>query len=66
MAGVENKLLGVIHSRKFWTLVAGLVTTAGAFATGQIDGAHALYAAIGLFGTYIVGTGVEDAGRKTP
>lgn len=48
------------QSRKFRTLLAGLLTTYAAYLSGNVDERTALVAAIGLFATYITGVAVED------
>lgn len=64
MQAYESKLLRLVKSRKFWALVSALVATGGAYATGAIDAAHALNAALAALGVYILGTGIEDNGRS--
>ncbi len=57
---MPDKLLFIIKSRKFWTLVASLVAAAGAYATGEVSVWQALIAAIGALAVYAGATALED------
>jgi hypothetical protein len=54
------KLAALVRSRKFWTLVASLAATGGAYATGEISAWQALIAAITALSVYAGATAVED------
>jgi hypothetical protein len=58
-----TQLNRVLHSRKFWALVAALLATVGTFASGQISGWEALQAIIAALAVYSTGVAIEDAGR---
>ena len=55
---MENKLIALLKSRKFWAAVAGLVTAVMGERAG-VD-AEMLTGAIGVFIAYILGTALED------
>ncbi len=58
-----QKIQRLFQSRKFWVLIAGLVTIAGALATDQIDGWQAVQAAIAALAVYSTGIAIVDAGE---
>ena len=58
-----QKIQRLFQSRKFWILIAGLVTIAGALATGQIDAWQAVQAAIAALAVYSTGIAIVDAGE---
>ncbi|MDP7260309.1 MAG: hypothetical protein QF376_05460 [Anaerolineales bacterium] len=55
-----DKIITVLRSRKFWTLVAALVAIAAGYAQGEIDVWQALQALIAATSAYSVATGVES------
>ena len=57
-----NKLLRLLQSRKFWVLVAAIVTIAGSYATNQVDAWQALQALIAALAAYTAGIAIVDAG----
>jgi hypothetical protein len=61
---VVEKLQKLLKSRKFWVLVAAVVTAAGAQATGQIDGWQAVQAIVAALAAYSVSIGIVDAGAE--
>jgi ABC-type branched-subunit amino acid transport system permease subunit len=61
-----SKLYLLLHSRKFWALIAAIVAVATALATGQISEWQALQAAIAALAAYITGTAIDDAGNMKP
>lgn len=61
-----SKLYLLLHSRKFWALVAAIIAVAAALATGQISEWQALQAAIAALAAYITGTAIDDAGNMKP
>lgn len=58
---MKAKILFVLISRKFWTLVASLATTAGMFAGKQVTGPQALAAFVAAFAAYKLATAIEAA-----
>jgi hypothetical protein len=58
-----QKIQRLFQSRKFWVLIAGIVTISGAFATGQIDGWQATQALIAALAAYSTGIAIVDAGQ---
>lgn len=60
---MPDKLHDLLISRKFWGLVASLVTIAAGFYTGQVDATSTINAVVAAFGLYAVGTGIENAGK---
>jgi hypothetical protein len=59
-----EKLQKLLRSRKFWALVAAVVTAAGAHATGQIDAWQAIQAIVAALAAYSVSIGLVDAGAE--
>jgi hypothetical protein len=57
-----QKIQMLFQSRKFWVLIAGIVTIAGAYATGQIDGWQSVQAIIAALAAYTTGIAIVDAG----
>jgi len=56
---LQEQLLGVLRSRKFWATVLSLAGTAVAYSYGKIDSQTAVLAGIAALGAYCVGTGLE-------
>lgn len=61
-----SKLNLLLHSRKFWSLIAAVVAVSAALATGQITEWQALQAVIASLAAYITGTAIDDAGNMKP
>ncbi len=61
-----SKLNLLLHSRKFWALIAAVVAVSAALATGQITEWQALQAVIASLAAYITGTAIDDAGNMKP
>lgn len=57
-----EKLTALLHSRKFWALVAALVGCAAGMALGEIDPWQALQAAIAALAAFMTGVAIEDSG----
>lgn len=60
---MPTKLKELLASRKFWALIASLVTIGAGYFTGSVDASSAVNAAVAAFGLYAVGTGIEAAGK---
>jgi len=58
-----EQLKKILHSRKFWVLVAALVATLAAFLTQEIDVWQALQAAVAALAVYSTGVAIEDGNR---
>lgn len=54
-----SKLTQVLRSRKFWALIASIVTVGGAFNTGQIAGDAAANALVAALAAYSIATSIE-------
>ena len=50
-------------SRKFWVLLASLVSCWGAFFLGEVEVLNALQLTIAAFAIFSTGVAIEDAGR---
>ena len=59
-----QKLLLLIQSRKFWTLVAALVAAIGAHATGQIDSWQMVQAIVASLAVYSASIAYIDAAAE--
>ncbi len=57
---MPDKILIVLKSRKFWTLIASLLAAGAAFATGEITVWQALIAAVTALAVYAGAIAVED------
>ncbi len=57
-----EKVQRLLQSRKFWVMVVAVVTVAGAYATGQIDGWQATQAIVAALAAYSTGIAIVDAG----
>jgi hypothetical protein len=62
----SRKLLLLLSSRKFWALIASLVTVAAGYATGELQVWAAVTAAVSALAAYSVGTAIEDSGKTPP
>jgi len=58
-----DKLKALLQSRKFWALIAGLVSVAAGYFSSAIAPDLAIKSAVALIVGYIFGTGIEDSGR---
>jgi hypothetical protein len=61
---MQNKLTNLIKSRKFWAAVAGiLVVSLRAFVPDfPLEDENLIYMIV-VIASYIIGTGIEDAGH---
>lgn len=59
---IQQQIVAVLRSRKFWVLLAGLVALAAAYSQGQIDAWQALQGALAAGAVYSLGVAHEDAG----
>lgn len=59
-----NKLLTLLQSRKFWASIIGLLASFGLYEFGNIDANKLTDAILAIVGAFIVGTGIEGAGKK--
>jgi hypothetical protein len=57
-----EKLQRVLQSRKFWALIAALVTVGAAFSYHQIDVWQAVQGVIAALAVYSTGVAIEDNG----
>jgi len=53
-------LKGLLTSRKFWALIASLVTIAAGFSTGEVLVWNAVQAAVAAFAVYFGAVALED------
>ena len=53
------KLKALLASRKFWALVAALVTIGCGYFTGTVTAPVAIQSAVAALAAYMVGTGLE-------
>lgn len=58
-----EKITDLMHSRKFWALVASAVAIVGAWQTGAMLGADAANMLVAALAAYSLATGIEDSGR---
>ncbi|NMC53545.1 MAG: hypothetical protein GYA48_07890 [Chloroflexi bacterium] len=58
---VKEQLLRVLRSRKFWALLAALLTAAGGYASGEMSVWQAVQAAIAALAVYSTGVALEDS-----
>lgn len=58
-----QKLLFMLTSRKFWALVASLVTVAAGYSTGEMPVWQAVTMAVGALAAYSTATAIEDNGK---
>ncbi|HOV06127.1 MAG TPA: hypothetical protein PLV27_02585 [Anaerolineaceae bacterium] len=58
-----DQLQRVLHSRKFWVLIAALLATLAAFFTQEITVWQALQAAVAALAVYSTGVAIEDNGN---
>ena len=59
-----NTLKGVLVSRKFWVLLASLVTVATGYFTGEISAWQAIQAVVAALMAYAATVSVEDGLSK--
>lgn len=66
----QSKLLTLLQSRKFWSLVVALVSLGVAYQTGQMPLPQVELGVVGALSGYAIATGIEDNGqaqaRATP
>ena len=60
-----QKLAQLLTSRKFWALVASLVTVAAGYSTGDLAVWQAVTAAVAALAAYATGTAIEDGLRAS-
>jgi hypothetical protein len=60
----KDQVMKVLRSRKFWVLVAALLTAAGSYCTGDLGVWELLKAVIASLAVYSTGVAIEDAGTK--
>lgn len=53
----------ILHSRKFWVLVAALLAATAAYCTEQIDMWQALQTVVAALAVYSTGVAIEDSGN---
>lgn len=58
-----DKVKEILGSKKFWAMIAGVVTSAGAGFTGSVSSSEALAGVIGSIITYIYSVGQVDAAK---
>jgi hypothetical protein len=58
------KITNLLHSRKFWALIASAVAILGVWQTGNMAGAEAANALVASLAAYSVATGIEDSGNS--
>lgn len=56
----ENKLIGVLKSRKFWASLLGILASLGLYAGGEMEADRLVDAILVIVGTFTLGTGVES------
>lgn len=56
----------ILRSRKFWVLVAALLTTLAAYLTQQVSVWQALQAVVAALAVYSTGVAIEDSGNASP
>ena len=61
---VKEQLLKILRSRKFWVLLAAIITAAGAFFSGQVDAWQALQAIVAALAVYSTGIALEDSALR--
>jgi hypothetical protein len=58
-----DKLKSLLQSRKFWTLIASVVSIGAGYYTGGVDAFQSLQLLIAALAAYSVTTGIEDSGK---
>ena len=58
-----EKVYQVLKSRKFWALVASLVSVWGAYFMNGLSVVEAVQATVAALAAYSIGTGIEAAGK---
>ena len=61
---VKEQLMCILRSRKFWALLAALLTAAAGYASGQLSVWQAVQAAIAALAVYSTGVALEDSTRS--
>jgi anti-sigma-K factor RskA len=61
-----EQLQKILHSRKFWVLVAALIATLASYLTDQISVWQALQAVVAALAVYSTGVAIEDSGNASP
>lgn len=59
-----DKLKQLLQSRKFWALVAALVTVAAGYSTGQVDVWQSVQAVVVALSAYAIGTGLDNSSQS--
>jgi len=57
----KEQITRVLRSRKFWALLAALLTAAAGFASGELSVWQAVQAAIAALAVYSTGVALEDS-----
>lgn len=60
----KEQILKILRSRKFWVLLAALVTVAGAYFGGKVDAWQAVQAVIAALAVYSTGVALEDGAQR--
>ncbi len=63
---ILEQIQRILRSRKFWVLVAALITTLAAYLTSEITVWQALQAAVAALAVYSTGVAIEDSGNASP
>ncbi len=58
-----HKFIAVVKSRKFWALVASIVSVAGLYTEGRVSSSELVNAIVASFAVYSLATGIEDSGK---
>jgi hypothetical protein len=64
MQPILSQLERLLRSRKFWALIAALVTIAAGWSSGELNGWQAVQGVIAALAVYSTGVAIEDAGRS--
>jgi hypothetical protein len=56
----------ILRSRKFWVLIAALLTTLAAYMTSELTVWQALQAVVAALAVYSTGVAIEDSGNASP
>lgn len=62
---IQEQIIAVLRSRKFWMLLVSVAGVAAAYSTGQIDGWQAVQGLIYAGAAFSLGVALEDAGAKS-
>lgn len=60
----KEQILKILRSRKFWALLAALVTVAGGYFGGKLDAWQAVQAVIAALAVYSTGVALEDGSLR--